>query len=52
MLDISGPEKFDYDGELDSEGRACGHGTAMRYRAPWIKITGTWLNDLPHGVCR
>ena len=40
----------EYTGELDSENRACGIGTAVRLSDPTEKWEGTFMNDKPHGL--
>ena len=40
----------EYTGELDSEGQACGIGTAVRLDDPTEKWEGTFMNDKPHGL--
>ena len=49
--------KLDYEGEIDSNGNACGHGIAKRpeianSRQPYLEIEGTWLGGMKHGFCK
>ena len=41
---------FEYKGELDMEGKACGHGVAVHSKDPTIRYVGTWLDDEYHGI--
>ena len=41
---------YDYEGELDQEGRATGFGKASYSGDPFSKIEGTFLEDLRHGI--
>ena len=49
-----GELEFDYVGEVDSNGKACGFGTAIARDKDVYPITleGTWLEDQPHGVMK
>ena len=50
-----GESEFDYVGEVDSNGRACGFGTAIarvNKDVYPIKLEGTWFEDKPHGVMK
>ena len=46
-------KKFNYKGEVDSQGKACGRGTAIRVIDRHNKRikTGTFFSDLIHGLC-
>ena len=44
--------KFDYNGEVDSEGNACGFGEAVQPDEPSVKIRGTFLSNKAHGYCK
>ena len=49
--------KLDYEGEIDSNGNACGHGIATRpgtdkSGAAYLEIEGTWLGGMKHGFCK
>ena len=40
-----------YQGELDEESNAFGHGIAKRItQAGEYEFKGTWLDDRPHGI--
>ena len=43
-------QKAYYDGELDSEEKCTGFGTAVRENG--TKIEGMWLKDKAHGLCK
>ena len=43
---------LEYEGELDANGNACGHGVAKRTEPTPIEIEGTWLNDMKHGISK
>ena len=49
-----GELEFDYVGEVNSNGQACGFGTAIaRGKDVYpIKLEGTWFEDKPHGVMK
>ena len=49
-FDINGG-KYEYEGELDPQGKAVGYGTAVRVKNPDIKYSGQFLNNLRHGLC-
>ena len=48
VVTISSME-YNYKGDLDSEGRACGFGEAMK-QTSYAGFIGTFLNDRPHGL--
>ena len=41
--------KYRYEGDLDSEGRACGFGEAVKTNS-YDAFRGTFFNDRPHGL--
>ena len=41
---------FDYIGELDEDGKACGRGIATSRAYPREQYTGTFFNDLYEGI--
>ena len=41
----------DYEGEIDSEGKACGEGVAIDREDPAHRSFGTFLNNERHGIC-
>ena len=43
---------YDYEGEIDEQGKACGYGIAVSVKEPDSRWEGTFQNDLPHGFCR
>ena len=47
---VEGVAKYSYKGELDSDGNACGHGTAVNVRHPDWKYEGTFFKDYKHGL--
>ena len=44
--------KYNYKGELDNENKANGYGTAYCINDKSLTISGLWLNDQMHGLCR
>ena len=38
-----------YKGEVDEKGQRCGYGVAI-YKRDGRKISGTWLDGVPHGI--
>ena len=45
-------EAYDYRGELDREGRACGYGIAVRTNDSTWRYEGTFLDDKIEGLCK
>ena len=43
--------KYDYIGQTDVYGKACGWGVATKIGGK-EKIEGSFLNDLPNGLCK
>ena len=43
--------KYDFTGDLDTIGKACGFGVAIAVDDPNEKYIGTFRDDLPHGIC-
>ena len=48
VVTISSME-YNYKGDLDSEGRACGFGEAVKTNS-YDAFRGTFFNDRPHGL--
>ena len=44
-------KKWNYDGEFDADGKAFGYGIAVDSFLDDIKYTGTFRDNLPHGLC-
>ena len=44
--------QYNYEGELDLDGKATGYGIAIGSGDPNSKIEGTFLQDLRHGISR
>ena len=42
--------EYDYKGEIDEFGNACGKGIATRVNIFTTRCTGTWYNNKPHGI--
>ena len=42
-------DAWDYEGEINEDGLACGQGVATRDKA---KFTGTFFNDKLEGICK
>ena len=40
----------DYEGELDGEDKACGEGNAVAVNIADLSFSGTWKNDMRHGI--
>ena len=47
---ILNDEYYDYVGEVDSKGKACGHGVATKFDDPDFKYIGTFIDDKPEGI--
>ena len=45
-------DNYYYYGEMDSEGNACGEGLAINADDKSFKYRGTFINNLPEGVCK
>ena len=43
---------YDYSGEVDEQGMAFGNGTAVSATNVNLKISGTFSENKPHGICR
>ena len=43
--------EWDYFGELDSNGNACGYGIARYSSFVNLKYEGTFLDNKYHGIC-
>ena len=41
---------YDYEGELDEKGRMCGCGMMVKCNDRATVLTGTFFNNLPHGL--
>ena len=41
--------EWDYEGDVDEYGQACGYGTAVSKENGNV-YKGTWLDNLPHGI--
>ena len=52
-MKLKGNEKeiWTYEGEIDSNNKACGEGTLTSKDIPNFKYTATFLNDEIHGIC-
>ena len=44
--------EYDYTGELDEHGYACGFGVAVKTNNNHDRIIGTWLEDKEHGFSK
>ena len=44
-------DNFYYYGEMDIDGNACGEGVAISADDKAFKYHGTFVNNLPEGVC-
>ena len=40
----------DYEGEIDGEDKACGEGNAVAVNVADLSYSGTWQNDMRHGI--
>ena len=40
----------DYEGELDENDNACGEGKADSVYVPDLSYSGTWKDDMRHGI--
>ena len=47
-----GAHSFDYIGETDRDGLACGYGVAVSEVDKTWSFSGTWLKNEQHGLCR
>ena len=47
---ILNDEYYEYVGDVDSRGKACGSGVATKVGEPDFKYIGTFFNDLPEGI--
>ena len=43
-------DAYDYEGELDENGRICGYGKMVKCNDRATVLTGTFFNNLPHGL--
>lgn len=41
-----------FEGEINKAGKACGTGTMTQVNQSNWKITGTFLDNMSHGICR
>ena len=42
----------EYQGEIDEDGNATGYGEAFNKMNKRMKYSGTWYNNLMHGICK
>ena len=47
---ILNDEYYDYVGEVDSKGKACGHGVATKCDDSDFKYIGNFIDDKPEGI--
>ena len=45
-----GEGQWEYEGEVDEEGTACGEGIAIKTGAEKLVYKGMFLGNLPHGI--
>ena len=43
---------YDYEGEIDENGKAYGYGIGTRITAKHNTVEGTWFNNQIHGLCK